>query len=319
MKIVIAGGSGQVGQVLARRFEETGHDLVILTRRSSSGIVGRLVCWNGRDLGDWVGELDGADVVINLAGRPVNCRYSVRNRAEIIGSRLDATRVMGQAIARVRRPPRLWLQAATATIYPHGYDVANGESSPIAQEDEDVPGTWRFSVGVAKAWERTFDEAPSNPSTRRVLLRISLVLSPDDGGVFDVLLGLVRRGLGGQVGDGRQYISWIHDSDFVRAILRLIKDEEFSGVVNLASPSPLPNAEFMRILREAWGTKIGLPAPRLILEIAAFFMRTESELVLKSRRVVPSRLLEAGFQFTFPDWAEAAQDLCRRWRKIRKA
>jgi NAD dependent epimerase/dehydratase family enzyme len=141
-----------------------------------------------------------------------------------------------------------------------------------------------------------------------------VILSPDPGGIFDVLLGLVRFGLGGWVGDGRQYVSWIHDSDFIRAIRWLVAHEKLEGVINLASPNPLPNAEFMRLLREAWGTRIGLPASKWMLEIATFFMRTETELVLKSRRVIPGRLLHDGFKFEFPDWNGAARDLCRRWR-----
>ena len=167
---------------------------------------------------------------------------------------------------------------------------------------------------MAKAWERAFNEAPPSPLTRKVLLRSAVILSPDRGGIFDVLLGLVRHGLGGRVGDGRQYVSWIHDADFIRAIYWLIAHENLEGVVNLASPNPLPNAEFMRVLREAWGTRVGLPASKWMLEIATFFMRTETELVLKSRRVIPGRLLQDGFEFEFPDWNDAARDLCRRWR-----
>ena len=261
--------------------------------------------------------MEGADVVINLAGKSVNCRYTARNREEITRSRVDSTKAIGQAIARARRPPRLWLQAATATIYAHRYDAAHDETSGIlGGNEENVPETWRFSIDVAKAWERAFNEAPPSPLTRKVLLRSALILSPDRGGIFDVLLGLVRHGLGGRVGDGRQYVSWIHDADFIRAIYWLIAHENLEGVVNLASPNPLPNAEFMRVLREAWGTRVGLPASKWMLEIATFFMRTETELVLKSRRVVPGRLLQDGFEFEFPDWNDAARDLCRRWRSM---
>jgi uncharacterized protein (TIGR01777 family) len=266
-------------------------------------------------LGDWTAELEAADVVINLAGRSVNCRYTLRNRETITRSRVDSTTVLGQAIALARRPPRLWLQASTATIYAHRYDAPNDEASGILGGDEDnVPETWRFSIDVAKAWESAFNEAPPSPSTRKVLMRSTLILSPDRGGIFDVLLGLVRWGLGGRAGDGRQYVSWIHDHDFIRAIYWLIEHESLEGAVNLASPNPLPHVEFMLILRAAWGAGMGLPAPKWLLEIATFFMRTETELILKSRRVIPGRLLQAGFEFEFPDWNEAARDLCRRWR-----
>ena len=224
---------------------------------------------------------------------------------------------VGQAIAGARRPPRLWLQASTATIYAHRYDAAHDEVLGFLGGNEpDVPETWRFSIEVAKAWERAFNQAPPSPSTRKVLMRSALILSPDPEGIFDVLLSLVRRGLGGRVGDGRQYVSWIHDADFIEAIYWLIAHQKLDGVVNLASPNPVPNREFMRLLREAWGIKIGFPASKWMLEIATFFMRTETELVLKSRRVIPGRLLHDGFKFKFPDWSEAARDLCRRWRQM---
>lgn len=317
MKIVIPGGSGQVGQLLARAFQDDGHDVVILTRRVAPTLTGRPVSWDARTLGDWTAELEAADVVINLAGKSVNCRYTAKNREEITRSRVDSTKAIGQAIRQAQRPPRLWLQAATATIYSHRYDAANDEASGILGGDEEnVPETWRFSIGVAKAWESAFNEAPPLPLTRKVLLRSALILSPDRGGIFDVLLGLVRHGLGGRVGDGRQFVSWIHGADFIRAIYWLIAHEHLEGVVNLASLNPVPNAQFMRALREAWGARVGLPASKWMLEIATFFMRTETELVLKSRRVIPGRLLQDGFQFAFPDWKEAGRDLCRRWRQM---
>jgi uncharacterized protein (TIGR01777 family) len=166
------------------------------------------------------------------------------------------------------------------------------------------------------AWERTLDEAVV-PATRRVKLRAAVILSPDRGGIFDTMLALVRRGLGGTAGDGRQYISWIHDEDFVRAIYWLVDRRDISGPVNLASPNPLPNRDFMAALRRAWGTPVGLPATRWMLEVGALIMGTETELVLKSRRVVPGRLISQGFKFRFPDWPNAAQDLCTRWRAER--
>lgn len=314
MKIVIPGGSGQVGQLLARAFQNDGHEVVILSRRIESNAAGRTVVWDGRTLGDWTRQLEAADVVINLAGKSVNCRYTAANRREITQSRVDSTNVVGQAIAGARRPPRLWLQAATATIYAHRYDAAHDEVfGVLGGHEEDVPETWRFSIEVAKAWEGAFNHAAPSLSTRKVLMRSALILSPDPRGIFDVLLGLVRRGLGGRVGDGRQYVSWIHGADFTRAIYWLIAHQNLEGVINLASPNPLPNAEFMRLLREAWGARIGLPASKWMLEIATFFMRTETELVLKSRRVIPGRLLHDGFKFEFPDWNDAARDLCRRW------
>jgi uncharacterized protein (TIGR01777 family) len=188
----------------------------------------------------------------------------------------------------------------------------------IGGAEPGLPDTWRFSIEVATSWERATQEALT-PKTRKVLLRSAITLSPDPGGIFDVLLRLVRFGLGGSSGDGRQYVSWIHDQDFVRSIFWLIENGDFSGPVNLAAPHPVPNAEFMRALREAWGAPIGLPATAWMLEVGAIFLRTETELVLKSRRVIPTRLTQAGFKFRFPTWEEAAPDLCQRWRQMRAA
>jgi len=313
MKFVIPGGSGQVGTLLSRAFVSDGHEVVVLSRFPGKA-PWRVVGWDAKTLGDWQAEVDGADVVINLAGRSVNCRYSAKKRREIVESRVDSTRAVGRAIAQATRPPRVWLQASTATIYAHRFDAANDEMTGILGGSEpDVPDTWRFSIDVAQAWERTANETVV-PQTRKVLLRSAMTMSPDRGGVFDVLLGLVRRGLGGKSGDGRQFVSWIHDRDFIRAVYWLIDHAELAGPVNLASPNPMPNAAFMQGLREAWGIRVGLPATNWMLELGAFCLRTETELILKSRRVVPRRLLGAGFEFHFPTWSDAATDLCRRWR-----
>jgi len=314
MKMVIPGGTGQVGTLLARAFRAAGHEVVVLGRNPSENADWTVARWDGVHLGDWAQEIDGADVVINMAGRSVDCRYSAENRRQILQSRVDSTRVLGQAIAQAARPPSVWLQSSTATIYAHRYDAANDEATGLFESQEkDYRKDWQFSVEVAKAWERTCEEA-ATPSTRKVLLRSAMIMSPDRGGIFDVLLRLVRFGLGGTAASGRQYLSWIHDADFIGAIFRLIDDENFAGPINLAAPGPLPYAEFMRGLRKAWGQPIGLPATTWMLEIGAFLMRTETELVLKSRRVVPGRLLQAGFEFQFGAWNEAAADLCRRWQ-----
>jgi len=313
VRIVIPGGSGHVGALLTRAFVRDGHEVVILSRRGAS-TPGRVVRWDGATLGDWARELDDADVVVNLAGRSVDCRYTPANRREIMDSRIASTRILGQAVAAARRPPTVWLQASTATIYAHRYDAPNDEATGILGGSEaNAPSTWRFSIDVATTWERTFDEART-PHTRKVAMRSAIIMSPDRGSAFDILLGLVRRGLGGTSGDGRQFVSWVHGEDFVRAVAWLIAHADVSGAVNIASPNPLPNAAFMRALREAWGASIGLPAPAWLLEIGALAIRTETELVLKSRRVVPGRLLGAGFAFTWPDWAAAARDLVARWR-----
>lgn len=315
MKVVIPGGSGQVGTILARDFHANGHEVVTLSR-SPRPAPWRVVPWDAATLGPWAAEVDGADAVVNTAGRSVNCRYHGKNRRAIVDSRVLSTRAVGEAIARAARPPRVWLQASTATIYAHRLDAPNDERTGLLGGSEPgAPDTWKFSIEVAVAWERALDEVET-PHTRKVALRSAMTMSPDRGGVFDVLLGLVRWGLGGRAGDGRQYVSWIHDHDFIRAVNWLLGHDEIRGPVNVSSPNPVPNAEFMRTLREAWGTGFGLPASRWVLEVGAWAVRTETELVLKSRRVTPGRLLEAGFSFDFPTWPEAARDLCERRRSL---
>lgn len=289
--------------------------MLVLGRQAPKRAPWRTERWNPADVLGWAHELDGVDVVINLAGRSVNCRYTPENRREIMRSRVESVRAVGKAIAKAKRPPRVWLQASTATIYAHTYGVPNDEASGVIGGNEpNAPDTWRFSIEVATAWEKALDEFQI-PATRKVKLRSALTLSPDHGGIFDTLLALVRRGLGATSGDGRQYVSWIHETDFVRAIYFLIEHDEMTGAVNLASPNPLPNREFMADLRRAWGAKIGLPSAKWMLEIGAILLRTETELILKSRRVVPGRLLQAGFVFTLPDWSGAARDLCEQWKK----
>ena len=313
MRIVIPGGTGQVGTLLARAFHRDGHEVTALGR-SPARAPWRVDHWDPEQLGDWTRWIDGADAVINMAGRSVNCRYNAKNRQEIMYSRVGSTRVVGEAIARAKRPPPTWLQASTATIYAHRYDAPNDDETGILGGSEtDAPDTWRFSIDVATSWERALDEANVR-GTRKVKLRSAVILSPDRGGIFDTILGLVRMGLGGTAGDGKQYVSWIHDEDFVRAVYWLLDQREMTGSVNLASPNPLPNRDFMAALRRAWGIRVGLPASRFMLEMGAVFMKTETELLLKSRRVVPSRLLGGGFTFRFPNWLDAARDLCARWR-----
>ena len=303
-----------MGAILSRAFRHDGHDVILLSRHPRA-TQEREVSWDGRTLGLWTQELEGADVVINLAGRNVNCRYSIGNRQEIMQSRVNSTHAVGQAIAKASRPPRIWLQASTATIYAHRYDAPNDEFTGIIGGTEpNAPDTWRFSINVAQAWEKSVADAGTLPQTRTVLLRSAMTMSPDQGGVFDVLSGLVRVGLGGRAGNGRQYVSWIHETDFVRAVYWLIEQESLSGPVNLAAPHPLPNAEFMSELRQAWGVPIGLPATNWMLEIGAAFLHTETELILKSRRVVPTKLIQSGFTFQFPQWLDAARDLRARYQ-----
>ena len=317
MKFVIPGGSGQVGMVLQRALRKLGHRVVVLSRKGDGAdvLAGDVVDWDGRTLGAWASEIDGADVVINLARRSVNCRYTQENLQMMMASRVDSTRVVGEAIAKAARPPALWMQMSTATIYAHRFDAANDEATGIIGGNEpDVPDYWGFSIKIAQEWERAQADAQT-PQTRKVALRTAMVMSPDADGVFDVLLRLTRFGLGGTLGSGRQYVSWIHEDDFVRAVLFLVERQEMDGPVNLCAPNPLPQASFQRALREAWGIPIGLPALAWMAEIGAFFLRTDTELILKSRRAIPGRLRQAGFTFQFPEWPVAAKELVTRWRQ----
>jgi len=304
--ILLAGGSGFLGRVLAKHFVASGPEVVILTRQSNPSDCGvREVAWDGDTLGDWARELEGATAVINLAGRSVNCRYDARNRREILESRIRPTRVLGEAIARCASPPGVWLNASTATIYKHTFGSAWDEAGDVggtpAVKDE-------FSVEVATAWERAFAQAHT-PATRKIVLRSAMVLGRGANSVFPTLRRLVRLGLGGRMGDGKQFVSWMHEADFCRAIDWLLQREDFNGVVNLAAPNPVTNAEMMNTLCKVCRAPFGLPATRWMLEVGAFFLRTETELIIKSRRVVPKRLLAAGFQFQFPEMRESWRDI----------
>ena len=318
MRIVIPGGTGQVGGILRRRYAAAGHDVVVLSRRTETLEPGvRHRTWDGRSVGGWAEELDDADVVINLAGRSVNCRYTDENRAQMMGSRVDSTRAIGLALEQVARPPSVWLQMSTATIYADRYDAPNDEATGIiGGQEPGVPASWEFSVRIAQQWEAAQQEA-TLPHTRRVALRTALVMSPDRGGIFDYLLWLARLGLGGPVAGGRQYVSWIHADDLCRAVDLLVDRSDLDGPVNLAAPTPLPQRELMRDLRRAWGRRPGLPATHAMARLGAWALRSDTELLLKSRYVAPERLLLAGFSFEHPTWSDAATDLVAEVRRRR--
>lgn len=295
--ILLPGGSGYLGRALALGLAAEGYQPVIFSRgaRVDDGPV-RYLRWDGVRLDDWAEEFEDARAVINLAGRSVNCRYNASNKAEIFRSRLASTRVVGEAIARCQNPPPVWLNASSATIYRDALDRPMDELTGEVGEG--------FSVEVCRQWEDEFARA-ATPATRKIALRMAMVFGPGKGGVFEAFHNIVRLGLGGTLGSGRQYVSWIHLDDFIRAVIRLIEDDTFTGPVNLAAPHPLPNREFMAIFRALCGQPIGLPATAWMLEIGAFFLRTETELLLKSRRVIPTRLLDAGFEFEFPGFEAA--------------
>ena len=324
MRILIPGGSGQVGTILSRHLHAAGHEVTVLSRTPKPA-PWRTASWDGLTLDPaWTSLLNQTDVVIHLSGRSVNCRYNAAHRKAILDSRVLPTRLIGNAIAQSENPPKLWMNASTSTFYRDTRDSTPGHA-PAHPQDEftgelggdepGVPDTWNFSIDVARRWEEAF-YAAELPHTRRIALRSSMTMSPDPGGVFSVLLGLVRFGLGGTQGPGDQYVSWIHDHDYCRAVDFLIAHEDVSGPVNMTAPHPLHNRDFMRDLRDVWRAPIGLPAASWMIEIGTFLMRTESELVLKSRRAVPTMLLRHGFTFDFPVWKKAASDIVNRWRQV---
>jgi uncharacterized protein len=307
-RVVLAGGNGFLGRMLVESFRAAGPDMVVLTRREMPGensIVPLL--WDGKTLGPWASCLEGADALVNLVGRSVNCRYNERNRRLIMDSRVHSTRVLGEAIARCKQPPHVWLNSSTATIYKHSLtkpmDEVDGEIGPTAKAKD------AFSIEVACEWEKTF-EAAQTPLTRKVAMRTAMVLGRSAGGVFHVLRRLVRFGLGGKMGNGNQFVSWIHEKDFCRVITWLIATEHLNGPVNVCAPNPMTNSDLMQQLRRTCGVAIGLPATQWMLEVGAFFLRTETELIIKSRRVLPRKLQASGFEFEFPALPEALRDLC---------
>jgi hypothetical protein len=308
-RLILAGGSGFLGGVLSEYFAAKGWEIVVLTRnpeRRNNGI--RDVGWDGETLAGWTQELENARALINLCGASVDCRYTSRNRMRILDSRIHPTRTLGAAVASCANPPKVWLNASTATIYKHTFGPAWDESGEIGGTPEAKD---EFSIDVATAWEQAFNTIRT-PHTRKLILRSAMVLGMGRNSVFPTLRRLVRLGMGGAMAGGRQFVSWIHERDFCRAIEWLIERPDLDGMFNLASPAPVTNAEMMQTLRQVCGRRFGLPASRWMLEMGAFFLRTETELIIKSRRVVPGRLLRSGFEFCFPEIRGALRDLENR-------
>lgn len=311
-EIILAGGTGFTGGILTRHFLARGDRVAVLTRRPPAASKQRnlrWVRWDGETLGSWVADLDGAAALVNLAGRSVNCRYHATSRREILESRVRSAQVLATALQRCVRPPPVWVQAASATIYRHAEDWAMDEATGEIGHG--------FSVEVCRAWEEAC-LAPPLAGTRRAVMRLAMVMGRGRDGVFAAFDRLVRLGLGGRQGSGRQWMSWIHEEDFARAVEWLIERPDMEGIVNVTAPAPLPNATFLRELRAARRMPLGLPLARWMLEIGAWALRTETELLLKSRRVVPARLLDSGFSFLFPTWPEAANHLVRPDRTLRR-
>jgi uncharacterized protein (TIGR01777 family) len=300
-KLIIAAGTGFLGQALVNNFKNKFEEIVILTRGKSQIINGiKYVNWNAKSFSGWEKELENATVLINLAGKSVDCRYTKENKKEILWSRIKSTKVLNEAVLNCKNPPKHWLNSSTSTIYRFSLDKEMDEANGEIGND--------FSINVALSWEKAFFKTET-PNTLKTALRTSIVLGKN-GGAFTPLKTLAKIGFGGKQGKGNQFISWIHEDDFVRAI-DFILEKEITGVINIVSPKPIRNTDFMQKLRKAVGFPFGIPMNKFFLEIGSFFIRTETELVLKSRNVIPKRLLDNGFKFKFGDIDDTFRDLLR--------
>ncbi|MTI31334.1 TIGR01777 family oxidoreductase [Xanthovirga aplysinae] len=300
-KIVIAGGTGFLGSALRKHFLKKNIQVVVLSRSSRNNSTNfKTVHWDGKNPDHWIDDLENADILINLCGKSVDCRYNSKNRKEILDSRVNSTKVLGEAITTLKKPPVLWINSSSATIYPHSETEYKTESHEVGKG---------FSVNVCKAWEGAFFSFIT-PQTRKVAIRSSMVFG-NEGSVYKTLKDLSLRGLGGTQGSGKQYISWIHIVDFINAIDFIIKNNKINGCVNVCAPDPRPNREFNRLLRNSLGVKFHFPVKTWMVYLGAIFMKTEAELVLKSRKVIPKKLLDSGFTFEFPDLESAFNDLNR--------
>lgn len=305
-KLIIPGGSGFLGLQLARHFVAKDWTVYILSRqqKKSEGKI-HFLNWDGKTLGAWAKEIDGADVIVNMAGRTVNCRYNDSNKKQILDSRIDSTRILGEAVAQATNQPKVWINSSSATIY---QDTRG--TLPANNEYDGKIGT-DFSMNICKAWEKEFTEAPCD-SVRKIALRTAIVIGKEPGGAMEYLMNLSKLWLGGTQGSGQQFVSWVHLVDFGRVIEFLIEKEHISGIVNCAAPNPVTNQTFMKELRLAVGRSWGLPMPKFLLEFGAIFLRTQTELVLKSRKVVSKRLEEEGFQFKYPTIQAAFEEICSK-------
>lgn len=299
-KLIIAGGTGYLGKVLIDHFKPKVDEIIVFSRKASQEQNNvRFVIWDAQNLGPWQSELENADVLINLTGKSVDCRYNAANKAEILRSRIDSTRVLNQAVLACENPPNHFINSSTATIYQHNLHEPNDENGIIGSD---------FSMNVAKAWEAAFYETET-PHTMKTAIRTSIVLGKN-GGALVPMMRITKLGLGGKQGSGNQMISWMHELDYARAVAFII-EKKLDGVVNVTAPHPVKNHEFMEEMRRRLQVRFGLNSPRFLLELGAVFMRTETELLLKSRFVMPRRLLKAGFTFEYPSIDKALNNLLR--------
>ncbi|MDB4292344.1 TIGR01777 family oxidoreductase [Maribacter sp.] len=298
-KLVIAGGTGFLGNACIDYFKSSFDVLFILTRGNERAFDNvHFVHWDAKTIGSWSNHINNCDVLINMTGRSVDCRYTDKNKKIILNSRTDSTSVLGEAISRAKKPPKLWLNSSTATIYRHSLATQ-------MNEDKGEIGNG-FSVSVAKAWEHSFFSAPT-PSTRKVALRTSIVLGKN-GGALRPIKNLAKIGFGGKQGKGNQKFSWIHITDFLCAIAFIIETKTLEGPINIVAPKPVTNAELMALVRKAVGIPFGFPLPKTLLELGSRIIQTETELVLKSRNVIPQRLLDSGFEFKYDSLKDALEE-----------
>jgi len=296
-KILIAGGTGFIGQVLESFFINNGHHVKILSRNPKRE---NEIYWNAKDLNDsWVSELEHLDVLINLTGKNINCRFTDKNKQLITNSRVDSTLALGKAINLCANPPKVWMNSSTTSIYEESFDTEMTEDNYKLGHD--------FENEVATLWEAAFYKH-ENPKTRKIIVRTSLVLGQEDG-AFVPLKKLAQFGMGGKSGSGKQVVSWMHKEDFARAIDFLIENKNAKGAFNFCAPNPISNTVLMKTFRKVIGIPFGIPSPKFILEIGAFFMQTESDLILKSRNVIPKNLLNMGFKFKYDTIETALKDL----------
>lgn len=297
-KVIVAAANGFLGRNLVEYLKGR-YEVVALVRKEYSFEGVKSVVWDGETLGEWVNELEGAFAVVNLAGRSVDCRYNDKNKAEIYRSRLNSTAVLGQAIDLCDQKPKVWLNAASATIYRHSLDT------PMTEEQGEY-GTG-FSVDVCQKWEETFFEY-TYKHVRQVALRTAIVIGKN-GGSLAPMKRLAQVGLGGKQGRGDQMFSWLHIEDFCAAVEHIMENEELKGPVNMSAPNPVQNHQFMRSIRNFLNQKMGIPLNKTLLELGARIIKTETELILKSRYVIPRKLLNNGYSFRYPTVEEALNDL----------
>jgi uncharacterized protein (TIGR01777 family) len=302
---VIFGANGFLGRYLSRHWARKGYEIVAIARhREGWSGDGMFLPWDGQSSGPWELALEGAAVVVNLSGRSVDCRYNAENRKEIFDSRIESTRAIARAIRQCQKAPALWMNASTATWYRHAEDGPQDEWRGEMGEG--------FSVGVARAWEETFFRETTPAATRKIALRTGIVMANERRSAFDVLARLTRWGLGGTQGTGNQRVSWIHMQDWLAALDFLVGNPLLDGVFNVTAPEACTNQHLQQSLREELAMPLGLPTPKPLVKLGAWFLRTEAELVLKSRWVRPMRLEEEGFRWRYRTASTMIADLLAR-------